>query len=204
MTRLRDWDSFALLLIDVQRDFRDDDQVRHFPDFSTNIQRLLQFCRNEGLEIVHIHALFAPDRSNWMAKYTVKGSIPCVRGTEGAETLPFARAAPGEIEIKKQTFDAFHTPELVSYLHQSGKRFILTAGLLTSVCVLLTTASAAQQGFLAAMVTDCCADEPEAHESTIKRYPFIFDCTTVDQLTMDYDRWQKNLEKLSSGFKGGL
>ncbi|SVD83182.1 uncharacterized protein METZ01_LOCUS436036, partial [marine metagenome] len=175
MTGLCDWDAFALLLIDVQCDFRDDDQIRNFPDFSANIERLLRFCRSEGIEIVHIRALFAPDSSDWMAKYTVKGSIPCVRGTEGAETLPFALAAPGEIEMEKQAFDAFHIPGLVSHLHQAGKRFLLTAGLLTSVCVFLTTASAAQRGFLTAMVTDCCADEPEAHESTLKRYPFIFD-----------------------------
>jgi nicotinamidase-related amidase len=36
----------------------------------------------------------------------------------------------------------------LQYLRQKRKRFVLTAGLVTSVCVFLTTASAAQNGFL--------------------------------------------------------
>ena len=197
MTAQRDWDVFALILIDMQGDFRDDDQVRNFPDFPANVERLLRFCRAEHIDIVHIRVLFAPDGSDWMAKYNVKGSIPCVRGTAGAETLPFAREAPGETVMEKQTFDAFHIPELVPHLRHTGKRFLLTAGLVTSVCVFLTTASAAQQGFLTAIVTDCCADDPEAHESTLAQYPFIFDCTTVNQLTEHYEGWKENLEKLA-------
>ena len=204
MTPSRDWSRFALLLIDIQNDFWSEDSARDFPDFPANVERLLRFCRTEGIDIIHIRACFQPDKSDWMAKYIVKGSIPCVRGTPGAETLSFALEVPGETVMIKQTFDAFHTPALLPHLRQDGKRFILTAGLVTSVCVFLTTASAAQQGFLTAIVEDCCADTAHAHDAVISSYPFIFERTTIDRLTEHYDCWTANLERLDrvQGFEG--
>jgi hypothetical protein len=62
--------------------------------------------------------------------------------------------------------------------------------------VFLTTASAAQLGFLAAIVEDCCADEPSIHEQTLERYQFIFDRTTTDTLRTDYAKWLSALEEL--------
>ena len=55
----------------------------------------------------------------------------------------------------------------------------LAAGLRTSTCVLLTTASAMQQAGLVALVADCCADEPHAHNHTLERYTFLFARTPV-------------------------
>lgn len=98
-----------------------------------------------------------------------------------------------------QTFDGFHTPELLPYLRERGKRFLLTAGLVTSVCVFLTTASATQVGFLTTMVEDCCADEPSAHEGTLERYQFIFDRVTVDQIVERRAEWSLALEVLEGG-----
>lgn len=54
---------------------------------------------------------------------------------------------------------------------------------MTSVCILLTTDAAAQQGFLAMVVSDCCADYPEAHAIALKRYNgFLFDSVKLDEI----------------------
>ncbi len=192
----RDWGEFSLLLIDVQQDFWPEQLAESFPRFPANIARLLTLCRTEGIDIVHLRASFEPDMSDWMLKYKLRGRIPCVRGTAGVETLPFALDNPGETVIIKQTFDGFHSPQLLPYLRQKQKRFVLTAGLITSVCVLFTTVSAAQNGFLAAVVEDCCADQPDAHEQTLDRYRFIFDRTTVDLIPDQYPEWLAALNKL--------
>jgi len=192
----RDWQQFALILIDVQRDFWSEEQAQNFPDFPANIARLLTFCRAEGIDIVHLRARFKADMSDWMPRYKLGGWIPCVEGTPGAEVLPFALDEPGETVILKQTFDGFQTPELLRHLEQWGKRFVLTAGLLTSVCVLLTTASAVQRGFLAAVVEDCCADGLVAHEHTLNRYPFVFERTTVDLIPERHEEWVIALRRL--------
>jgi hypothetical protein len=64
--------------------------------------------------------------------------------------------------------------------------------------VLFTAATAAQLGFLTAVVDDCCADEPSAHEQTLDRYQFIFDRTTVARIPARYAEWQAALEGLDA------
>ena len=192
-----DWEQFALLLIDVQQDFWDEKTAESFPQFPSNVARLLELCRAEGIEVVHLRASFMPDMSDWMVKYKLRGSIPCVEGTPGVETLPFALEEPGEAVFVKQTFDGFHNTSLLEYLRQGEKRFLLTAGLVTSTCVLFTTVSAAQNCFLTAVIDDCCADEPLAHQQTLDRYQFIFDRTTVEAIPDRHLEWLADLEKLN-------
>jgi nicotinamidase-related amidase len=86
----------------------------------------------------------------------------------------------------------------MQYLQSRGKRFVLTAGLVTSVCVLFTTVSAAQRGYLAAVVEDCCADHPQRHEQTLETYQFIFGRTEVDLLPKHYLEWLADLRKLEA------
>ena len=70
------------------------------------------------------------------------------------EGLSVAKEPPGEIVMEKQTQDGCLDPKLLDYLHSQGKRFLFTAGLVTSVCVLFTTASASQRGFLVRVISD--------------------------------------------------
>jgi len=196
MSVQRDWGQFALLLIDAQGDFWTERVAESFPHFPENITRLLTLCRSEGIEIIHLRASFKPDMSDWMPRYKLLGRIPCIEGTEGVETLPFALDEPGEKVIIKQTFDGFHAPELLPYLQQRRKRFVLTAGLVTSVCVFLTTAWATQKGFLTAVIEDCCADGPESHEQTLDRYQFMFERVTLDQIPECHSQWLSDLKRL--------
>jgi nicotinamidase-related amidase len=187
-----DWRSFALLLIDVQRDFWSESVAATFPEFPDNVARLLSFCRATGIDVVHLRARFRPDGSDWMVNARLRGRIPCVEGTPGADTLDFARELPGEAVFVKQTWDGFEHPALSAHLRENGKRFLLVAGLVTSVCVLFTAASAAQRGFLTAVIEDCCADRPEAHAETLKRYGgLVFRRTSVNGvLDVHESRWE--------------
>lgn len=157
---MKDWSPWVLVLIDVQKDFWTPDHERAFPSFPQQIQDLLALCRHHGIEVVHVHSRFRADRKDWMPTYKTRGRIPCIEGTGGDAVVPFAAPAPGEAVFVKQTFDAFQQPELASHLRTREKRIVLTAGLETSYCVLLTSAGASQKGFLTLMLEDCCADDP--------------------------------------------
>jgi nicotinamidase-related amidase len=61
---------------------------------------------------------------------------------------------------------------------------------------LFTAASAAQLGFLAAVVEDCCADHPEKHERTLDEYQFMFDRTTTDAICEGHSKWLAALAEL--------
>jgi len=194
----RNWEAFALLLIDVQYDFWPVEIAEHFPTFPARVASLLTLCRAEGIDVIHLRASFQPDMSDWMLKYKLRGRIPCVAGTPGIDPLPFALEAPGETVITKHTFDGFLTPDLLPTLRQRGKRFLLTAGLVTSTCVFLTTTTAAQSGFLAVMVEDCAADSPAAHQHTLDNYRFVFNRTTVNAIPEQYNEWTASLAKLAA------
>ena len=197
-TLQNNWEPFALLLIDVQHGFWSERAAHAHPDFPATIAALLTVCRQEGIDVIHLRASFRADRSDWMPRYLLRGRTPCVQGTAGIEPLPFASANVGETIMLKHTFDGFQNSELEQYLHQRGKRFVLTAGLLTSTCVLLTTASAMQKGFLVAVVEDCCADELEAHQHTLDHYTFIFERTAVGLIRSHHAEWMAALEQLDA------
>ncbi len=45
------WGQFALLLIDVQRDFWPEKLAKCFPDFPANVTKLLALCWDEGYNL---------------------------------------------------------------------------------------------------------------------------------------------------------
>jgi nicotinamidase-related amidase len=199
-----DWTPFALLLIDVQRSFWPSRRDTEFPDFAANVARLLAVCRAEGIEVIHLRARFAPDGSDWMPRHRLRGTVPCLAGTAGVETLPCAREVAGETVFWKQSLDGLLQPALLGYLRGRGKRFLLTAGLVTSTCVLLTTVAAAQREFLTAVVEDCCADRPDAHAQTLRQYDFVFERTSSYRIREDYARWSATLQRLTDLDRGGI
>ncbi len=195
----QNWQSFALLLVDVQQDFWNDQLQTDFPHFQQNTIELLQFCRQSGIEVIHLREVFNPDKTDWLPRYLLRGRSPCVRGTNGAGVLDFAVEQAGEKVIEKQTQNGFHHLELLPYLRSKGKRFLLVAGLVTSVCVIFTATSAAQLGFLAAIVSDCCADYPEAHALALRRYKgFLLDVTTCGELPAKNQEWSEQLRRLAA------
>lgn len=191
-----DWDPFALLLIDVQKDFWTTGMEIAFPDFQDNVTTLLRLCREEGIDVIHLRAVFREDRSDWMLRYLLGDEIPCIEGKAGAGIFDCAAETADEPVIRKQTFDGFLNPELQERLAAGNKKFLLMAGLVTSVCVLLTAAAASQRGYLVGIVEDCCADKPEAHLHTLERYPFVFEQTTTSSLVADRENWLAELQKL--------
>jgi nicotinamidase-related amidase len=192
-----DLSSFALLLVDVQKDFWPDKLANLYPDFPENVSNLLSLCRNNGIDIIHLRASFKEDMSDWMPRYRIRKRIPCVEGTEGSEVLSFANELPGEKIFTKQTFDGFHNPSLIDYLQIEQKRFLLTAGLVTSTCVFFTASSATQLGFLSAVISDCCADEPAIHSTILERYQFIFYPIKSDEILEFVPEWNKTMRNLA-------
>lgn len=196
-----DWSAWALLLIDVQKDFWTPGHQQLFPGFPRSISRLLTFCRAKHIDVVHVHSRFRADRSDWMPPHNLLGSIPCIEGTGGDAVLPEAAPTPGEALFVKQTFDAFHLPELSSHLHAAGKRILLTAGLETSYCVLLTSTAACQHGFLTVMLEDSCADDPDfdprATSAFLDRHVGkIFWRSSLPRLVDTHAEWMEKLAAL--------
>lgn len=194
-TSHEDWREFALLVIDMQRAFIGGCPSQQLVAFSRNWQRLLSTCRSEGVEVIHVRSEFRPDGADWPVRHRLKGEIPCQAGTEGCQTLEYARAASGELILTKQTYDAFLQPDLERHLQRTRKRFLMVAGLVTSVCVLFSAASAAQRGFLVALVEDCCADPAQSNQLASDRYDFLWERVTSGRISQNLERWTDEIER---------
>lgn len=193
------WGQFALLVIDVQNYFWNDDLAVDFPDFPRNISALLSFCRSEGIDVIHLRARFEPDMSDWPSYFKLRGKIPCIKGTPGETVWPFAQEAPGEPVIYKHSFDGFLDTGLSDYLEQHNKKYLLIAGTDTGVCVISTCFSAFQKGYLLTLLEDCCAGEINAHRFITRSYNgFIFETLSFKDIAGHYDSWMERLKTLES------
>ena len=192
------WSRYALVLVDFQRDFWTDAVARTAPELPDRAAALVTYARAEGLTVVHLRARFRPDGSDWIARYRLGSRIPCIEGTPGAATLPFAEELPGEPVVTKRSFDGFLGTDLDAVLAERGARGLLLAGLVTSTCVLFTAATATQRGYLVKVVSDCCSDRPEMHDATLAAYPFVFDTVRSDQIAERRDDWDAELDRMDT------
>jgi nicotinamidase-related amidase len=192
------WTRYALVLVDLQRDFWTEAVARAVPELPDRVAALVTYARAEGLTVVHLRARFRPDGSDWIARYRLGNRIPCIDGTPGAARLPFAEELPGEPVVTKQSFDGFLGTDLDEVLAQRGTRVLLLAGLVTSTCVLFTAATATQRGYLVKVVSDCCADRPEMHYATLAAYPFVFDSVRSDQIAELRHDWDAELDRMDA------
>ena len=106
----------ALLLIDLQPEwYSQNDQIQsHFPDLPNNIKKLLQICRNNNIEIVHVRALYSKEnKSQWMDEFVRlnpdKGN-PEIDGTYEVED--FAKEIDNEMLIMKSCVSELETLNL--------------------------------------------------------------------------------------------
>ncbi len=67
------------------------------------------------------------------------------------------------------------------------------------MCAFFTAASTAQLGFLTVMISDCCADYPESHAITLKRYlNYLLEVVTLDEIPSCWETWQSQIQKRES------
>eukprot|EP01126_Amoeba_proteus_P043193 TRINITY_DN472_c0_g1_i8.p1 TRINITY_DN472_c0_g1~~TRINITY_DN472_c0_g1_i8.p1 ORF type:complete len:153 (+),score=11.62 TRINITY_DN472_c0_g1_i8:66-524(+) len=143
------------------------------------MQNLIEFCRQVEIEVIHVKEEFTSDRTTWLPSHVLRGYALCMKGTRAAEIVPFATPKSGEKVFTKTTYDPFYSTGLKDYLLTRGKKRVLVAGLVTSVCVLLTAASAFQCGFLVNLIHDCCVDQPEYHHFVLKRFEMRLSTTNL-------------------------
>ena len=192
------WSRYTLVLVDLQNDFWSEAVAATAPELPQRVAELLAYARAEGLTVVHVRARFRPDGSDWMARYRLRKWIPCIEGTPGVETLPFAAELPGEPVVTKHSFDGFLGTDLDDVLERRCIRGLLIAGLVTSTCVLFTASTATQRGYLVSVVSDCCSDREEVHQATLAAYPFVFGTVRSDQIAERRIGWDADLDRMGN------
>ena len=182
--------------MDFQQDFWPAHVASTAPELPSRVANLLEYARSNDLTVVHVRARFDADGGNWMARYRLLGRIPCIEGTAGAETLPFACELDSEAVVIKHSFDGFLNTELHDHLTARGIRGLLIGGLVTSTCVLFTATTATQLGYLVSILGDCCSDFAGAHTATLAAYPYVFDVVDSTEIVELRAHWDTQLNAM--------
>lgn len=139
-----------------------------------NVQRLLSFFRANGLRILYLTVgSEMPDYSDILPhKRAFTRAKNNTRGQREHDILDDIKPLPGELVINKTTPSAFNSSSFEAALRNMGIDTCLFGGVSTNVCVEGTARDAADRGFNALIVSDCCAaTRPEFHDMTLRTFP---------------------------------
>jgi nicotinamidase-related amidase len=143
-------DNPALILIDIQRGFEDEDIEywggrRNNPEAETNARKLLDFWRQNGLPVFHIqHCSTNPD-----SKFA--------EGKTGNEFQKIVQPKSGEQIIKKNVNSAFIGTYLKHQLDKLNIKKLIIVGLTTDQCVSTSVRMAGNYGYDTFVVSDATA-----------------------------------------------
>lgn len=152
-------DSTALLIIDVQKAFRNEDYWggnRSTPDFEKNVIALLTFFRQRHLPIIHV-------KHN---STTVTSPLhPTATGNE-LEDFVQPTSFDDEILFEKNVNSAFIGTDLEKHLREKQITTLVLVGLTTNHCCETTARMAGNFGFNVYFVRDATATFDRYFEGT--------------------------------------
>lgn len=162
----------ALLIIDMQKYFCDDDGKAYVPGadiLKTKINSMIKAFKDTGRPIIFTRHL------------DIQGSLMQKWWQENlTEDDPQSRVSKdfntgvGEI-LKKHQYDAFQDTDLESKLRKKGVKQLVICGVLTNLCCESTARSAFMKGFEVYFVTDATATyKKEMYDGTLLNLSYGF------------------------------
>jgi len=143
----------AILVVDMQNDFVHEKGALRVPTAAATVEpirSLLERARKAGALVIYTqdwHSSDDPEFRIWPAH--------CVAGTWGAQIISELSPRPGEITVKKTTYDPFFRTELEGILAERGVENLVVVGTVANICVLHAAGSAALRGLRVVVPNDC-------------------------------------------------
>jgi nicotinamidase-related amidase len=181
--------STAVVMIDMQRDFLDDDGYLAAAGYDLGgvraavdpARRLLEAARAANLAVIHTRQGYWPDLRELPAHKRARvadGSSSIgtqgplgrflIRGEPGHEIVPELEPLPGEPVVDKSGCGAFWGTDLASILQVLAVDSLILAGVTTDVCVHSTLREACDRGYECLLVRDACGSgDAEAHRAAL-------------------------------------
>lgn len=179
----------AVIMIDMQRDFilkggfgetLGNDVSRLEPAISV-ARRLLDWCRSEGMLVIHTKEAHCADLSDCPPAKLKRGNANLrigdpgpmgrilVDGETGSDFIEALAPVKGEIVIVKPGKGAFYATDLGRILEEKGITHLLFGGVTTEVCVQSTMREANDRGYECLLVEDATESYfPEFKQATLE------------------------------------
>jgi nicotinamidase-related amidase len=175
----------ALIVVDMQNDFVRVGAPLEVPDARETIDvhlELLGWFRAQGRPVVFTRFIAGPSPTlvwNWSPQLAPPvcscwpGFMRAYGDIEGerdcAAVIDELRPLPGEVQVDKYGYNAFHRTRLTDMLEAHGVDTVLITGTVTQICVEDTARGAFHEGFKAAVVSDAVSSyAPELHRASLQ------------------------------------
>lgn len=157
----------ALLVIDMLRDFLDEDGALSIGDAKQiirNVAKRTEEWRASGNPVIYILDRHLPDDAEF------KMFPPhCLAGERGGEVVDELAPWEGDIRIYKRRYSAFFGTDLDLTLRELGVTEVELAGVCTQICILYTAADARMLNYEVTVRRECVASfDEKAHEFALQ------------------------------------
>jgi nicotinamidase-related amidase len=180
---------FALVIIDMQRDFIEDggfgealgNDVRPLRGIVPTVKKLLDAFRARKLPVIHTIEGHSPDLSDCPPAKLTRGRSTLqigdkgpmgrilILGEQGNAILPELAPVDGEMVLTKPGKGAFCNTKLEAMLLERGITHLLVTGVTTEVCVQTTMREANDRGFECLLIEDATESYfPEFKQATLE------------------------------------
>ncbi len=170
-----EFDTTALLIIDMQRDFLEPGGFGEMLGNDVSLlrraiepcRRILDAARAAGLLVVHTREGHRPDLADVPPSKLARGRLETgiggdgpmgrilIRGEPGHDIIPELAPIDGEPVIDKSGKGAFYETDLDLILRNSAIRTLIVGGVTTEVCVHTTVREANDRGYECLVLEDC-------------------------------------------------
>ncbi len=135
----------ALVIIDVQKAWiLNNWGKRNNPQFERNLKAIIEFSRENGIEVIHVRHLSYNENS------------PFREGKESFEFQDIAIPIGNEKIVTKRVNSAFIGTDLDVYCRMKGIKTLFLAGITTDHCVSTSARMAGNLGFENYVIEDAC------------------------------------------------
>jgi nicotinamidase-related amidase len=198
----------ALVLVDLQKDFMDEDgefsrlgiDLSMYPPVRRRLADLLGAARAAGVLVVHVQMSTLPGRAsdspaqirfNMKMHEEVTAEKPplsyTVIGTRGHEFIEESTPVEGEIVVAKWRSSGFWGTNLDLVLRSNGIETVVLAGCTTEGCVESTARDAMFNDYYVVLVEDCVASDDRAqHEASLVLMRHRFDLAASSEITVEW------------------
>ena len=191
----------ALLVIDIQKDFCDDDgaMARLGKDLSVvkamlpRLLNLIEFARGHNIKVIFTRRVNSAltDSLSHRRQLSRGGALEvALDGTPGVDFSKGFEPKDSDYVLVKRRYSAFTGTELDLVLRSNGVRTIVLTGVATNACVESTARDGFMLDYHVVLLSDCCAtyDSPDLHEATLRNAEMYF--ATVASFDQLVNVWQ--------------
>ena len=160
----------AIIVIDMLNEYLDPKgkiYCERCREIIPNLQKLIKFGHERKFPVIYLNTSHINDKD----PETKKWGVHALRGTWGAEVIPELKLRKDDIVVTKRTYDGFYNSELEITLKSLGINTVVTSGIHTHVCVLMTSLGAFYRGYDVIALEDCMTTgyKPN-HDSRLRFY----------------------------------